>query len=101
VTVSKRIGNVIDTVKAFGDVPAVFGTLVDLETDTLYQNMIIDNDLDQDITVKFVIGDEKEIIIEAGYNLVLDGDGFEHKGVIQYKYTSSAPTSGRLKAVNW
>lgn len=86
--------NIIEEViKAFGDVPATFTTLIDLGTIYTYQHLLIINSLDEDITIKF---GTKNITFQAGKDLWMDN--FKFDGILQYKY-NTVPTSGSIQIV--
>lgn len=95
---STSINSEVGTAKAFGDVPAAYGTLIDVANDKFHTTLEIYNETDADITIKFAqTGIEK--VIFAGVALVRYP--FVHNGIIQYKYTSGAPTSGGLMVSSW
>ena len=88
---TNKIGQVV---KAFGDVPAVLGTLVALGVTYCYTHLLITNSLDNDIVIAF--GDN-EITFYAGKDVAIDN--FKFDGTVQYKYSGSAPTSGALQVI--
>jgi hypothetical protein len=85
---------IIDAVKAFGDVPAVYGTLIALPATYVYTHLVIVNSLDADILIKF---GTNEITFQLNKDLVLDD--FKYNGTIEYKYKVGAPTSGSLQII--
>jgi len=89
--------NIIDEViKAFGDVPAAFASLIDLDTNYTRTHLLIVNSLNQDIIVKF---ETKEITFPAGKDIFIDG--FKHNGELKYKYKTSAPTAGNIQFISY
>jgi len=95
---SSRTNTEINALKAFGDVPASFGTLIDVGTDQFSTTLIVYNATNQDITLN-IAETSTEIPMPAG--LGITQYPFPHNGIIQYKYTSSAPTSGYLLIKSW
>lgn len=87
--------NIIEeSIKAFGDVPAAFGTLISLGTAYVYTHFFVVNSLNQDIIIKF---GSNEITFPSTKDIWLDN--FNYNGTIEYKYKSSAPTSGSLQII--
>lgn len=84
----------VEAIKAFGDVPASYGTLIDLGTSYTYTHFLVVNSLDADIMIKF--GDS-EITFQANKDIWMDGIKLD--GVIQYKDKSGSPTSGNLQVI--
>ena len=85
---------IIETIKAFGDVPVSLDTLIDLGTIYSYTHLLVVNSLDEDIVIKF--GDN-EITFQSGKDMWIDD--FKLDNVIQYKYKTSAPTAGSLQII--
>lgn len=86
----KVVNNIKGTTKAFGDVPAALGTLIDLGTTYTYNTLMVISNLDTDVVIK--IG-SNEITFPANKNVTIEDAMFND--LIQYKY-SSAPSSGSL-----
>jgi len=86
-----KIGEII---KAFGDIPWAYATLVDLELEYIYTHLFITNSLDQDIQLKF--GDNA-ITLKANKDIWMDG--FKFQGVLTYKYKTFAPTVGEVQFI--
>ena len=94
------LNNIVQTVKAFGVVPVSFDTLIDLDKEKVYDGIILQNNTDVSITFKFTNDTiSSEVVIESTKELVLDN--FKHWDIIQYKYTSGAPTSGNVVHFSW
>jgi len=91
-----HINIIEDVIKAFGDVPAALGTLIDLGDNYTYTHFFVINSLNSDTIIKF---GTKEITFPSGKDIWLDD--FKHNNVIQYKYKSSAPTSGSLQVISY
>ena len=88
----------VNALKAFGDVPAAFGTLIDVGTSITSTNLMLYNSTDVNITIKFVES-SLEMIIPAGVGITQSP--FLHNGLIEYKYTTVAPTSGEFLIKSW
>ena len=95
----KSANFVKDTVKAFGDITASYTTLVDLGKEYAFGGILISSSLDEPVKIKFANALSDELEIAPGSALSLDS--FTHYGVIQIKYSSSAPTAGAFKMINW
>lgn len=85
---------ITESIKAFGDVPAAYGTLVTLNAAYTYTHFLVVNSLDNDVVIKF--GDN-EITFQANKDIWMDG--LKYSGTITYKYKSSAPTVGSLQVI--
>jgi len=83
-----------ESIKAFGDVPATFETLIDLGTIYTYTHLMFLTSLDEDVTIK--LGDN-EFTVLANKNIWFDGLKFN--GIIQYKRKTDAPTEGELQVL--
>jgi len=95
---STSINSETGTVKAFGDVPAAYGILLDIGVGKYSTCLEIYNETDADITIKFLLtGVEKVILAGVGISRY----PFVHNGYIHYKYTSGAPTTGSLMISSW
>ncbi len=92
-----KIYNTIDQVeKAFGDVPAAFGSLIDLGSLYPYTGFSYINECDTDIQLQLKSG--KLITMKAGFSESFDNLLLSE--VIEYKYLA-APTSGFLLIKAW
>ena len=94
----KATSVIVSTVIAFGSVANAYATLVDLETTLGYSGITIVSTLNQPVSIKFVQSGS-EVPIPASSSVSFDG--FTHNGVIQIKYTGSAPGSGSLIVYNY
>jgi len=83
-----------EVIKAFGDVPAAFGTLIDLDVIYSYTHLLVINSLDKDIVLKF---GSNEITFQTNKDMWIDN--FKFDGIIEYKYKSAAPTAGSLQII--
>lgn len=93
-----QTNRIVSVSKAFGDVPAAFGTLIALGDDFIYEHFMIINSLDAGITIQFNSTDtDTEIPFPANKDIVMDG--FKNYGTLKYKYTSGAPTTGSLQII--
>ena len=96
--VSQFNTNIIrEAIKAFGDVPASFDTLIDLTSVNplyIYTHLIIVNSLDENVTIK--IGDN-ELTVQALKDIWMDG--LNYNGLIEYEYSVGAPTEGSLQII--
>lgn len=90
---SISINNIKGVSVAFGTVPAVLTTLIDLGTVYTYNHLVIMNSLDAAVTLK--IG-SNEIVIPTNKNVTINNASYN--GIIQYKYVS-APSSGSLEII--
>jgi hypothetical protein len=90
--------NIIEeSIKAFGDVPATYETLIDLTATYptyIYTHLIIVNSLDTDTTIK--LGDN-EFTVQALKDIWFDN--LRYNDVVEYKYKSGAPTVGNLQII--
>lgn len=90
----------------YNEVPAAYTELIDLGLDNGKNHLLIHNNLNEDVTIKFS-GDTslpetdlKEVTIKANENYVCDD--FSHDGVIEIKHNGVAPsTSGYLQLLSW
>lgn len=85
---------IIESIKAFGVIPAVFGTLIDLGTDYSYTHFLVTNSLDNDVVIKF---GTNEITFKANKDIWIDN--FIFNDIIEYKYKTLAPTVGDLQVI--
>lgn len=88
---------IVESIKAFGDVPVSYDTLIDLTTFNstyVFTHMLIINSLDEDVTIKF---GNNTITIQALKDIWFDN--LIYDGIIQYKYKSSAPTVGSIQVI--
>ena len=83
-----------EVIKAFGDVTATLGTLIDLDVIYSYYHLLVINSLDNDIVIKF--GDN-EITFQTNKDMWIDN--FKFDGIIQYKHKGVAPTAGSLQII--
>jgi len=96
----KRANWLIDTNKAFGDIPAAYATLVDLGVELIYRRLLILNTLNADVIIKFTnTSGTVEKLIRA--NVSSGFDEFWHNDIIEIKYVSSAPTAGFIDFTSW
>lgn len=94
------INNIIQTKKSFGDIPVAYGVLVDLNTDYVYTHLMLINETDETLKLKFSnVSATIELTVESKSILVLDD--FKHFGIINYKYASATPTTGFLNHFTW
>jgi len=89
-----NINKIIETIKAFGSIPVSLTTLIDLGTTYIYTHCLIINSLNDDTIIKF---GNNEITILSNTNIVMDN--FKFNGILEYKYKTSAPTSGNLQII--
>lgn len=88
-----------DISKAFGDIPAAYATLIDLDKQISYNHIMLVNGTDANIIIKFTNSAiTSEYTVPANSTQVLDN--FLHNSIIQYKYVS-APTTGYFKLTSW
>ncbi len=95
---STSINFEINALFPYVSVPASFGTLIDVGTDDYHTSFELYNGTNADITINFVEGSVEKVIL-AGVGI--SRYPFVHNGVIQYKYTSSAPTTGSVMISSW
>ncbi len=89
--------NIIDEIiKAFGDIPADFTLLINLDTNYTRTHLMIVNSLNEDIKLQF---ESNEITIQASKDFWFDG--FKHNGEIKYKHNGTAPTAGKIQLVSY
>lgn len=88
-----------DVEEAFGDIPAIYETLVDLGTDYLFRGMMIYSSLNQPVTLKFTNNLTVELHLPPNWNFT--PDEFWHDNIIKIKHDGVAPTEGFLKIVSW
>ena len=85
------------TVKAFGVVPAAYGTLVDY-TGKSYENLIVINGCDNAITIRFP---HTLDTVSIPATTTREYKGFWHgNGVLQYQY-DAAVSSGNFDVVSY
>ena len=88
---------------AFGGIGAAYVSLVDLGTDYLYNDLVVDNSTDQDIVLKFVNGQDgvasSEVVIPASTALTFDS--FRYWDDVEIKYRSRQPTLGSVMLWCW
>jgi len=86
--------------KAFGDIEAGFTTLIDLKKTYFFEHLLLQNNTDADVTIKFTnSADIVEVIVLAGNAIGMDQ--FFHWDIVQIKRTSGAPTTGVFKLISW
>jgi len=83
-----------EAIKAFGDVPAAYDTLIDLGDNYIYTHFLVVNSLNENIVIKF---GNSEITFQANKDIWMDGIKLD--GIIQYKYKVGAPTSGSIQVI--
>jgi hypothetical protein len=87
----------------FGVLTDSFVELIDLGTEYLYNDLIINNTTDVDIVIQFVNGletvDNSEVIIPA--QTVLTFDSFRYWDSVKIKYRTGAPTLGAVMLWCW
>jgi len=83
-----------EAIKAFGDVPVSYETLIDLTGVYIYTHVLFINTLDEDVSIKY--GDS-EFTVQADRDLWMDDVLFN--GIVEYKYSSGAPTEGKLQII--
>jgi hypothetical protein len=93
---------IVDTNKIYSDVSGTYAALVDLgsEPGLVYGNIVAYNNLNQDVILRFDISG-KELRVDANEKVIIDSGTFRHKGVIEWKYDSVAPTAGKFRLINW
>ena len=80
------------SIKDWSEVPAAYGTLIDLGNLFVFTHFLIINALDEDIVLKF---GENEIVFMSMKDIWIDN--FKIDGIIEYKYRTSAPTLGQIQ----
>ena len=95
---STSINSEVNALKAFGDIPAAYGTLIDIGVDQFSTSMMMFNGTDVDIIIRYQETSQTETI-PAGLGWAKYP--FTHNGEIQYKYVSGAPTSGYFLIKSW
>jgi len=98
-TITDQFNFTKEVIKAFGDVPASYSDLIDLETSYAYNHIEVVNETDSDIVLKFA---NTETLAEWTVPALSASvrDWFMHNGIIQYKYVL-APTTGFFKLNSW
>ena len=86
-----------------GSIGAAYGTLIDLGTDYLYNDLIVNNTTDHDIELKFVNGlvgvASSEVVIPKYTSLTFDS--FRYWDLVELKYRTSQPTLGSVMIWCW
>lgn len=94
------------TKKSYSEVPAAFELLVDLGDTYDWSHYSIVNYCDQPIVIQFSDNpdaDQRETTVAASGAMgsVKVRDGFQHGGIIKYKYLSDPPTGGSFEMESW
>ena len=92
----KQINVIAEEKKDHDEVGDIYGTLIDLGTAYLYDRLAIYSTLDQDVTLK--IGSSEITVLS---NTTRAFDGFDHNGIVSWKYTSVQPISGTLQLISY
>ena len=98
--IPQALNDVVQSIRAFGDIPATYSVLTNLEKETAYTHLILVNTTDQPVTLKF-LNSAKTVELQVDANMSITLDNFPHWDVILYKYTSAAPTSGFFQQISW
>ena len=85
-----------ETRKIWSLAPVTFETLVDYGQDVSFHGIVLDNQTNAELAFK--IGNSEFTVPPARW-LVLDE--FKHRGILQWKYSSVAPTEGNLTVKSW
>lgn len=85
-----------ETKKVWSLAQATFETLVDYGQSIIYHGIVLDNQTNTELAFK--IGSSEFTIPPARW-LVLDE--FKHRGILQWRYSSVAPTEGYLTVKSW
>ncbi len=94
------INNIMQTLKAFGEVPAVYSELVNLGKTYIFNHIMLVNETDQPVIFKLTNeSGTKDIELAASRQATLDN--FKHNDIIEYKYVSSVPTTGSILQFSW
>jgi len=99
-TTPQEINNIVQTKKEFGDIPATYEELVDLDVGVVYNHIILINNTDQPLVVKFE-NSAKTSELEVAQDTSITLDDCPHWGLVSYKYVSDAPVSGHLQHISW
>lgn len=89
------VNKIGETIKAFGDVPASYSSLVDLGTEYVYTHLFVTNSLDQDIQIRF--GSTNAVTLKANKDIWMDG--FKFQNTLYYQHKGVAPTTGSIQFV--
>ena len=95
---------IVEGEKAFSVVTAAYTTLKDLGVTDIHNHLSIQSTFDKEVSLRFAAAEgpdnaQYEITIEQNEAIVLDD--FNHDGLIEIKYTDSAPTAGYIKTRSW
>ena len=86
--------SISETSVAFGAVGAGYGDVVDLGA-TVHNHVVVDNTLDNPITLRFGEGATYTVVLAANEDITLQW--FTHSGKIEIKHNGVAPTAGAIK----
>jgi hypothetical protein len=89
---------IVEHSRGYIEIPSEYAELVDLGTDYVYHHFSFDvRSLDALIFLRF----SGWWAIRMGPNDGFVWDGFNHNGLIEYKYLGDAPTEGTLQIRSW
>lgn len=83
-----------EAVVPFGSVNATFIEIIDLTASIVYDHISIESSLDNEIMIRIGTTGGEQFTVRGGTSLVMSNIGLP--GKIYMKYSSGAPTSGKI-----